>query len=92
MRISLIPQNSIGSESNEYKGVLRIKEVGCVSQLTSGAIERSTKEYPQAAGGRRCGSLQCAFLELFHNRRHSNSGTIDISAPVSSASSDNDLQ
>jgi hypothetical protein len=58
MRIRLIPRSSIGGELNEYKGALRIKDVGDVSQLTSVAIERLIKEYPQGAGGRlRGGSL-----------------------------------
>jgi hypothetical protein len=56
MRIRLIPQSSIGDELNEYKGALRIKDVGDVSRLTSVAIERLIKEHPQGAGGRLCGS------------------------------------
>jgi hypothetical protein len=56
----------------------------------------SELNYALAAACRVCGSrvetLLFAILELFHSGEHPNSAAIDITAPVSSASSCNDLQ
>jgi hypothetical protein len=85
MRFLLIQQRSIGGDLNNENVLWRINEVGCGQQLTSVAIERSIKSIRLLPA-----VVLCAFLELFHSGDHPNSGAIDITVPVSGASSCND--